>query len=100
MLKGPDWHVLAAASEAEALGVARIEETDLLVAEASPSVDGRSTAERLRVRVPDLPVLYVSAWHGHPDFAYLKAENVLPEPFSRDELIAAISAAVRRGAAS
>lgn len=98
MLEARNWHVLVAASEAEAETFAGTAELDLLVLEVTPWVRGRSTAERLRARTPGLPILYVSAWHDHPQLAELKGEPILAQPFSRDQLMRAIAAALRAAA--
>ncbi len=92
MLKRSDWDVLVAAHAAEAMDVASSAEIDLLLTEVAPSVDGRFIADLLRVRTPGLPVLYITGWFDHPDFAQLKGETVMREPFSRDELTRAIDA--------
>jgi hypothetical protein len=39
-------------------------------------------------------VVYVRGWFDHPDFAGMKGGSILKEPFSRDELVRAIDAAV------
>src|SRR5438094_270726 len=95
MLEGPDCHVLVAADEDQAFELASSAEIDLLLTEVAPSVDGRSIAERLRVRRPGLPVLYITAWFDHPNFAELKTEPIVKEPFSRAELTRAIDAVLR-----
>jgi DNA-binding response OmpR family regulator len=95
MLERSDCHVLVAADEAQALAVAGSAEIDLLLTEVAPLVDGRSIAERLRVRRPGLPVLYITAWFDHPDFAELKGEPIVREPFSPAELTRAIDAVLR-----
>jgi two-component system, OmpR family, response regulator len=100
ILSASFWNVLSAATERDALDLAGSAELDLLVVEASPAVDGSAIAERLRLRAPGLPVVYVTAWYSHPDFAHLKSEHVVREPFSRDELMAAIAAALGRAGAT
>jgi two-component system OmpR family response regulator len=95
MLRGPEWHVFGAGTEAEALDVATSREIDVLLIEVTPSFHGYSIAERLRAHAPALPVLYVTGWHGHPDLPDLDGETVVREPFSRDELIGAIAAVLR-----
>jgi two-component system cell cycle sensor histidine kinase/response regulator CckA len=84
--------VVIAADEDEAVELARSAQIDLLLTEVAPSLDGRSLAERLRASVPELPVLYVTGWFDHPDFAELQEETLVKEPFSRDQLIRAIDA--------
>jgi DNA-binding response OmpR family regulator len=92
VLQRSDCHVLVAADEAQAVVVAGSTEIDLLLTGVAPSLDGRSIAERLRVRRPGLPVLYITAWFDHPDFAELKGEPIVKEPFSPAELTRAIDA--------
>lgn len=94
MLEGYNWHVVVAENEADADEFASTTELDLLLLEATPGVGGRSTAERLRARTPGLPVLYLSAWHDHPELAPLRGEPLLAQPFSRDQLTRAIAAAL------
>jgi len=94
MLEARNWHVLVAASEAEAKELATTTEVDLLLLEVTPGISGRSTAERVRARAPGLPVLYLSAWHDHPHLAELKGAPLLAQPFSRDQLRRAIAVAL------
>jgi len=89
ILARPGCNVLDAGNAAEALGVASSTEIDLLLTEASPAVQGRTIAERLRERIARLPVLYVI---DHPDLTGLEGESTLRKPFSRDELERAIAA--------
>ena len=98
MLEASDWQVLVAASEAEAGEFASTARLDLLVLEVTPDVTSRSAAERLRMRAPGLPVLYLSAWHDHPQLAELKGEPILAQPFSRDQVLRAIAGALGRAA--
>ena len=95
MLEPSEWTPVVCATEAEATEALAENEIELLLMGATPTFDGRAVAERLRERAPDLRVLYVTAWHGHRDFADLKSEQVLPEPFTRDQLTAAIASALR-----
>ena len=78
--------VLLAANAAEALGLARSSQVDLLVTEAA---HGRRIADRLRQHNPRLAVLYIV---GHPDFIGLEGEVTLKQPFSGEELRDAIAA--------
>ena len=89
MLEGPDCHVLVAADEDQAFDLASSAEIDLLVTEASPSIQGRAIAELLRERTPGLGVLFII---DHPDVTGLEGEATLKKPFSRDELKHAIGA--------
>lgn len=95
MLEATEWKPVVSATEADANEVLATTDVELLLIGATPTLDGRALADRLRGRVPDLPVLYVTAWAGHRDFADLKSEQVLPEPFTRDQLTAAIASALR-----
>jgi DNA-binding response OmpR family regulator len=97
MLDTPEWNPVVCATEAEAKAVLATKVVELLLIGVRPLFDGRAIAERLRGRAPDLRVLYVTAWHGHPDFADLRSEDLVPEPFTRDQLTAAIASALRRG---
>ena len=83
-------NVVSAGDKAYALDVAHSTEIDLLLVELAPWADGRSLAERLRARMPALPVLYVTGWFDHPSFMPQDGEMVLKEPFSRDQLLRAI----------
>ena len=96
MLEGPECNVLVAGTAANALSLAGSTQVDLLLTEASPSVQGAAIAERLRVPNPDLPVLYII---DHPDVTGLEGEATLKKPFSREELSRTISA-LRRGRTS
>ena len=78
--------VLLAGNAAEALGVARSSQVDVLVTEAE---HGRRIADRLRQHNPWLAVLYIV---GHPDFTGLEGEVMLKQPFSGEELRHAIGA--------
>jgi DNA-binding response OmpR family regulator len=92
MLERSDHHVILAADEAEALDRASSAPIDVLLIEVAPSMDGRSVAAALRVHTPGLPVVYISGWFDHPDFAGMKGGSILKEPFSRQELTRAIDA--------
>ena len=95
LLKRSDREVLIAADEDEALDLAGSAEIHLLLTEVAPALDGRSLAKRLRARVPGLPVLFVTGWFDHPDFAELQEQAIVKEPFSREQLIQAIDAVLR-----
>jgi DNA-binding response OmpR family regulator len=94
MLERSDHQVIVAADETEALHRASSTQIDVLLIEVGPSMDGRSIAEALRVHLPVLPVVYVSGWFDHPDFAGLNGGSILKEPFSSEELTRVIDAAV------
>lgn len=89
VLEGSGCNVLVAGNAVEALSVASSAEIDMLLTEASPSVQGRAIAELLRERTPGLGVLFII---DHPDVTGLEGEATLKKPFSRDELKHAIGA--------
>jgi PAS domain S-box-containing protein len=49
---------------------------DVLITEIDPLFDGRPVAARLRVGRPELPVLFITGWFDHPDFADLDRERI------------------------
>jgi DNA-binding response OmpR family regulator len=95
MLEPSEWEPVVCATEGEATELLASTDVKLLLIGATPTFEGRAVAERLRRSAPDLRVLYVTAWHGHRDFADLKSEQLLPEPFTRDQLTTAIASALR-----
>ena len=100
MLDRGDYHVIVAADEAEALDIAASVKIDMLLIELAPSIDGRSITKNLRGRMPGLPVLYITGWFDHADFAELKGVPIVKEPFTRDELTRAIDAVLCGGPGS
>jgi CheY-like chemotaxis protein len=89
-LEQSGYSVHSAADEADAVKIAGSTKIDLLVTELAPSVDGRSIAERLRMGLPDLRVLFTTGWFDHPGFDELPGEMIIKQPFSRDDLMRAI----------
>jgi len=83
-----------------ALGWDDVEELrgfDVLITEVDPEFDGRLIAARLRAGRPGLPVLFITGWFDHPDFADLGRERILKKPFSQAALAGAIDATVVAG---
>ncbi len=78
VLEGVGYRVLAAASGAEALRMVDELEgpLDLMVTDViMPGMSGQELSNRLRLRRPDLPILYVS---GYTDDAILQHGTLLP----------------------
>jgi DNA-binding response OmpR family regulator len=96
MLARSEYTVLEAAGEQDALAATADGEIRLLIAEVSPVVDGPALVGSVRERTGDMPALYVTAWHDHPQLPPLGDDRVLKAPFTRDELLGAIGSAVVR----
>jgi CheY-like chemotaxis protein len=91
-LRARGFKVLLAADGAEALRILEIHRKpiDLLVTDVvMPNMDGRELADRLRARMPDLKVLFLS---GYMDDALLRRgvfeanETLLQKPFTPHSL--------------
>ena len=85
--------MLTASSGAEALAVvgARANTIDLLVSDAvMPGMAGVELARQLRLRHPDLPILFVSGWAGEAferDWTSEPAVDLLLKPFEVADLL-------------
>jgi DNA-binding response OmpR family regulator len=89
-LEGAGYYVQAASHSGHALLAAREARFDVLVAELStPDMSGPALAERLRREHPALQAVFM-ANPGTPD----GLQNVVVRPFTRDDLIARIEAAL------
>jgi CheY-like chemotaxis protein len=89
-------HALVAASEVQAVGVARGSDVDLALIEIEPGLDARAVAARLRDLKPELPVIYITASYDDPELVELGGETVLTAPFSPDELERAMDVVLAR----
>jgi CheY-like chemotaxis protein len=90
-LEGTGLRVLVAGSAAEALEAAVRRWIDLLVADVIlPDGTGPDLAEALRDDNPGLCVVYVSGWHGEPDFRDVGDEVLLAKTFTLEELRGAV----------
>jgi PAS domain S-box-containing protein len=91
ILAGGGYHVLSATSGPQALAMHAEHDYDLLLTDViMPEMSGRRLADLLRVRRPDLPVLYMSGYSN----GLLGTTNVLDQdiafiekPFTRRELL-------------
>jgi CheY-like chemotaxis protein len=92
MLLRPGCDVATSLDEVE-----EVDSFDVLITEVDPMFDRRSIAARLRAGRPELPVLFITGWFDHPDFADLDCERILQKPFSRSALARAIDAIVGAG---
>jgi DNA-binding NtrC family response regulator len=88
--------VLIAADAREALEHASSSRIDILVTDLllkGPA--GPELAERLRAVQPDVHVLYISGWSDHRRFPDLDPAEILPKPFTQEELEEAVSSALK-----
>jgi PAS domain S-box-containing protein len=96
VLESEGHQVTVATSAEAALATEPDGPIDLLVTDVvMPGRNGRELAEELRARQPDLPVIFMSGYtdleHGLLD---LPRSSFLSKPFSVDQLLAAVDAAV------
>jgi CheY-like chemotaxis protein len=100
VLRDAGYHVIAASNGAAALNVVRacVDRIHLLVTDIiMPDLNGRGLADTLVASRPDLKVLYISGYthdfiahHGVVD----EGIDFLPKPFTRDELLRRVRAAL------
>jgi len=94
VLREAGHRVLVTRNPQEALELGRRVRIDVLVADvAKLGEDGTSLVEQLRTIQPSLPVLYLSD-RGRLDGADTNNASALQAPFSLDELLEAVAAAV------
>ncbi len=89
ILSASGHRVLVAESGSDALVLSLDEEgpIDLLVTDvAMPGLSGPELVERIRVRRPDLPVIYVSGYPGD-GIPQDRSSRFLPKPFAPDDLL-------------
>jgi signal transduction histidine kinase/ActR/RegA family two-component response regulator len=70
--------------------------TDLVM----PDMDGRTLADRMRARRPDIRVVFMSGYTEHPALggaALAPSESLLRKPFAPDEMVAALRRALAGG---
>ena len=90
VLRSAGYRVLTAknAAEAEQMYVQRCGEVSLLFTDVIlPGENGRSFAERLRVRAPKLKVLLVTGYAEQMGVLEARLEQCLAKPFSTQELL-------------
>jgi two-component system cell cycle sensor histidine kinase/response regulator CckA len=101
-LKRQGYEVLEAASGVEAMEVVEREEgrIDIVVSDVvMPEMDGPTLLKRLRLRDPQLKVIFVS---GYPDDAFRKSLDpdqqfaFLPKPFTLPQLAAKVKEELAR----
>lgn len=93
ILRIAGYDVVMAASGAEALEAARLQQIGLLVTDlVMPSMDGVTLAEQLRAGNPDLPVLFITG-HAGSELAQRLPDDatVLRKPFRALELVSSIA---------
>ncbi|MEM1025979.1 MAG: response regulator [Myxococcota bacterium] len=84
------------ASGAEALD-ALAEETQLLISDVRmPGMEGPELARRVREKRPDIPILFITGFADHRLLRAMEGLNchMLPKPFDRKQLSAAVDEAV------
>ena len=99
---GMEGYAIRSAMDGETgLALARSEHPDLLLVDVMlPRLDGLALIRALRATDPDLPILILSAKGQEGDKVAgldLGADDYVVKPFSLKELLARISAALRRG---
>jgi DNA-binding response OmpR family regulator len=99
---GMEGYAVRSAMDGETgLALARSEHPDLLLVDVMlPRLDGLALIRSLRTTDPDLPILILSAKGQEADKVAgldLGADDYVVKPFSLRELLARISAALRRG---
>jgi DNA-binding response OmpR family regulator len=100
---GMEGYAVRSAMDGEAgLALARTEHPDLLIVDVMlPKMGGLELVKALRTTDPEMPILILSAKGQEADKVAgldLGADDYIVKPFSLKELLARISAALRRGA--
>jgi DNA-binding response OmpR family regulator len=100
---GMEGYAVRSAMDGEAgLALARTEHPDLLIVDVMlPKLGGLELVKALRTTDPEMPILILSAKGQEADKVAgldLGADDYIVKPFSLKELLARISAALRRGA--
>ncbi|HET6700188.1 MAG TPA: response regulator [Gemmatimonadaceae bacterium] len=94
MLEAEGYHVLEAADGREVLDLVRLSHPDLIVMDiAMPSMDGVTTARRLRTGLARVPIVFLSALAGSGDRDTALAaggDEYLVKPVSNRELLAVV----------
>lgn len=95
MLADPGRHVVVAGNAAEAMSLACAMPIDVLLTDVVlPGISGERVAAMVQALQPGVNVVYFSGWPEHPRLADVGAAPILAKPFSREQLNAAIAAAV------
>ncbi len=102
MLQGPDFSCTVLTSAEGLLTRLQVEPVDLLITDIfMPFVEGIEVILGVRAVLPDLPILAMSGGGQFVDLDVLHnakrlgAKQVLAKPFRRQELMAAVDAALR-----
>jgi DNA-binding NarL/FixJ family response regulator len=102
MLQMEGFEVRAASDGASGLALLREKRSDLVLCDIMmPEMDGHSVLEALKGEntLADIPFIFVSALADRIDVRRgmtAGADDYLPKPFSADELLAAVTARIRR----
>jgi CheY-like chemotaxis protein len=99
-LEGRGHHIFAVADGLQAIDVLRYRQFDLVVSDiVMPGMDGIALALKLAKDYPDLPILLMSGMSAERQRAEGTAEparEVLPKPFTLQEMCNAVDAALRK----
>ena len=97
LLEGEGYEVVTAGNGAEGLALFETRPADLVITDIiMPVKDGLDTILELKKKLPDLPVIAISAGGNIPKERYLavagymKNTRTLAKPFTRDELLSAV----------
>lgn len=103
-LRYEGWTIVTAADGAEALAAAQYERPDAVVLDVMlPDMSGLEVLGRLREKIPNLPVLLLTAKDGVEDrIAGLTAggDDYVTKPFSLEEVVLRLRGLLRRTGAS
>ncbi len=93
VLEDEGYQVATAADGAQALGQVETFHPDVVLLDLNmPVLDGWQTHGRLRQRLPQLPVVFMTAGqHAAAEAARHQAAGALPKPFDLDVLIATVA---------
>jgi CheY-like chemotaxis protein len=93
--------VIEAANGREALDIfaAHANHVDVVVTDViMPQLSGVDLVEKLRARVPELKVLFISGYTDRTDEIERSGYRLLHKPFSPDQLVKAVADTLRNGA--
>lgn len=98
-LSGSDFHFLGATSADEAFKEIERSAVDMIITDVKmPSMDGENFIRELRKKNVDIPVLFMTSKDFVDKYKTLKNElglkGIILKPFTKEELVGAISAAV------
>jgi len=92
------YEVVTASNGAEGLELFDLHPFDLVITDIiMPIKDGLDTILELKKKIPDLPVIAISAGGNIPKerylavAAYMKNTITVPKPFSREEILSAVN---------